>query len=171
MPKKIAITGPESTGKSWLSEKLAEHFNSIWVPEFAREYLEKNGLKYSLDDLVKIAEGQAKNIANAEINNRDIIFLDSEIVVIKIWSDVVFKQCPAKINELLSQQEFDLYLLCYPDLPWEYHPMRENPQNRNFLFELYEKELKKQKFNYRVVKGKGKVRLQNAINFVEETFK
>ena len=167
MPEKIAITGPESTGKSWLSEKLAEYYNSIWVPEFAREYLEKNGLKYSINDLVKIAKGQAESIEQTE-KKQDIIFSDTELIVVKIWSEVVFNKCPAKIEELLSQQQFDLYLLCYPDLPWEFHPMRENPQNRDFLFELYEAELKKQNFNYRVVKGKGEERLQNAIKFVEE---
>ncbi|HEY9115394.1 MAG TPA: ATP-binding protein [Bacteroidales bacterium] len=168
MPKKIAITGPESTGKSWLAEKLAAHYKTTWVPEYAREYLEKNGLKYSIEDLEKIAKGQANIMLKAEKSNPDILIFDTELIVIKIWSEVVFKKCPVLIDEMLVKQKIDLYLLCYPDLPWEFHPMRENPGNREYLFELYENKLKEQKFNYRVVKGKGKERLNNAITFVEE---
>lgn len=168
LPKKIAITGPESTGKSWLTEKLANYYQTIWVPEFAREYLEKYGLKYSIDDLEKIAEGQLNNTLHAEKGSSKIIFCDTELVVLKIWSEVVFNKCPAFIVEMLSQQQFDLYLLCYPDLLWEFHPMRENPDNREYLFSLYEKELKRYNFNYRIVKGSGDERLQNAITFVEE---
>lgn len=168
MSKKIAITGPESTGKSLLSEKLANYYHSIWVPEYAREYLNKNGLKYSIDDLVKIANGQINATFQAENSNLEIIFCDTELVVLKIWSEVVFNKCPNYIEEMLAKQKFDLYLLCYPDIPWEFQPMRENPDNRDYLFDLYEKELKKQKFNYQIVKGNGNERLQNAITFVEE---
>lgn len=169
--KKIAITGPESTGKSWLAENLAAHYKTNWVPEYAREYLDKNGLKYSIADLNKIAKGQYERMLQAENVNQGLFFLDTELVVIKIWSEVVFKKSPIFVEEMLSKQKIDMYLLCYPDLPWEFHPMRENPDNRDFLFELYENELKKQKFNYRVVKGMGEERLKNAITFVEETRK
>lgn len=171
MLKKIAITGPESTGKSWLAENLAAHYKTNWVPEYAREYLDKNGLKYSIADLNKIAKGQYERMLQAENVNQGLFFLDTELVVIKIWSEVVFKKSPIFVEEMLSKQKIDMYLLCYPDLPWEFHPMRENPDNRDFLFELYENELKKQKFNYRVVKGMGEERLKNAITFVEETRK
>lgn len=171
MLKKIAITGPESTGKSWLAENLAAHYKTNWVPEYAREYLDKNGLKYSIADLNKIAKGQYERMLQAENVNQGLVFFDTELVVIKIWSEVVFKKSPIFVEEMLSKQKIDMYLLCYPDLPWEFHPMRENPDNRDFLFELYENELKKQKFNYSVVKGMGEERLKNAITFVEETRK
>jgi len=166
--KKIAITGPESTGKSWLAEKLAAQYKTSWQPEYAREYLEKNGLKYSINDLEKIAKGQHERMLQAENRNQGLVFFDTELAVIKIWYEVVFKKCPIFIEEMLAKQKVDLYLLCYPDFPWEFHPMRENPDNRDFLFELYENELKKHNFNYRIVKGKGQERLKNAINFVEE---
>jgi NadR type nicotinamide-nucleotide adenylyltransferase len=168
LPKKIAITGPESSGKSWLAEKLAAHYKSHWVPEYAREYLEKNGLKYSIDGLEEIAKGQVISMIQAEIKNQEMLFFDTELVVIKIWSEVVFNKYPIYIEEMLAKQKIDLYLLCYPDIPWEFHPMRENPDNRDYLFELYEMELKNHRFNYRIVKGIGEERLQNAITFVEE---
>lgn len=168
LPEKIAITGPESTGKSLLAEMLAAHYKTTWVPEYALEYLEINGLEYSIDDLEKIAVGQVNNMIQKEEVNNELVFFDTELTVIKIWSEVVFKECPILIEEMLAKQNIDLYLLCFPDLPWEYHPMRENPNNRDYLFDLYENELKKQKFNYRVIKGKGAKRLQNAITFVED---
>jgi len=168
LPKKIAITGPESTGKSWLAEKLAAKYKTIWLPEFAREYLEKYGLKYTLNDLELIARGQVNSIQQAEKRNQRLIFYDTELIVLKIWSEVVFKKCPTYIKEMLLQQKFDLYLLCYPDLPWEFHPMRENPDNRDYLFNLYKKELEKNNFNYHIVRGSGEERLKNAITFVDE---
>jgi len=58
MPRKIVIIGPESTGKSSLCEQLAQHYDSLWCPEFAREYLLTNGASYSYDDLLAIAKGQ-----------------------------------------------------------------------------------------------------------------
>jgi NadR type nicotinamide-nucleotide adenylyltransferase len=168
LPKKISITGPESTGKSWLAEKLAAHYKTDWVPEYAREYLEENGLKYSKDDLVEIAKGQVSSSQQAEKTNQQLLFYDTELIVIKIWSEVVFKECPNIVKEMLAMQQIDLYLLCYPDLPWEFHPMRENPDNREYLFQLYEKELRSQHFNYKIVRGSGEERLRNAITFVEE---
>lgn len=168
MPKKIAITGPESTGKSWLADKLAAHYKTTWVPEYAREYLEKNGLKYSIDSLEEIAKGQQKSMLQAEKAIQGLLFFDTELIVIKIWHEVVFKKYPIFIEKMLAKQKIDLYLLCYPDIPWVFHPMRENPDNREYLFELYENELKKQKFNYRVVRGREEERLKNAITFVEE---
>lgn len=147
---------------------LAKHYQTIWVQEFARKYLDENGLKYTFDDLEKIAQGQVKSMLLAEKTKQGLLFFDTELIVIKIWSEVVFKKCPYFIEEMLPRQNFDLYLLCYPDLPWKYDAMRENPENRELLFELYEIELKKQNFNYRIVKGTETERLQNAITFVEE---
>lgn len=166
--KKIAITGPESTGKSWLSEQLANYYKTSWVPEYAREYLEMNGLKYTIGDLEKIAKGQLERIESATTLTNEVLFCDTEMAVLKIWSNVVFGNCPLFIEAEFAKQNFDLYLLCYPDIPWEFNPMRENPNNRNYLFSLYEKELISQHFHYKIIKGKGNERLQNALTFVDQ---
>ena len=168
MLKRISVTGPESTGKSWLTEQLANHYQTRWVTEYAREYLEGNGPDYGLEDVVKIAKGQLEREEKAALKGRNLLFCDTDVLVTKIWSEVVFGACPSWIQRQFETHSYDLYLLCYPDIPWEPDPLRENPENREELFQLYESALIRHGFPFRVVKGLGSERLENAINFVEE---
>lgn len=160
---KVAVTGPESTGKSWLASKLAVYFGCLWVPEFARTYLNNLGRKYELADVEYIAQRQDQLIRNTMTKDSPVMFADTEMLVCKIWSEFVFGQCPEKIAQLTDRQTFDLYLLCNIDLAWEPDPLREHPDKRRELFERYENELIKRGWNYAIVKGEGNQRLEHAI--------
>ena len=164
---KIAITGPESTGKSQLAHELAERFQTVWVPEFARVYLSKLSRPYHYDDILEIAQGQVKSAEAILPLANKICFLDTELLVTKIWCDVKYKICHPWIIENLKNQDVDLYLLTDVDLPWEFDPLREHPDKRKFLFDLYKNELDKLGFNYQVVSGVGVERLKNAISFLK----
>ncbi len=168
MLRKVAITGPESTGKSSLSQNLANHFKCDWVGEYARSYLEARNNTYKEEDLIHIARAQ---LASEESKSKDadrLLFCDSEMLVMKIWSDYVFKRCDPFIEQMLEQQQYALYLLCAPDLPWEDDPLRSNPHNRDFLFNRYQEILESRKLNYRIIRGLGNQRVLNAVSFVEE---
>ena len=168
MLKRISITGPESTGKSTLAKQLADHFNTVWVCEYAVDYMSINGPEYILPDILTIAKGQLKfedafaNIANERL------FCDSDLLVTKIWCKEVFNEVPSWIEKMSKEHIYDLYLLCAPDLEWEDAPFRQNPHNREYLFELYLKELIDNNFNYRIIKGLGDQRFKNAVSFVKE---
>jgi NadR type nicotinamide-nucleotide adenylyltransferase len=166
MLKRIAITGPESTGKTQLAKELAAHFQANWVPEFAREYLSAKSQNYEIEDIIAIAQGQLKSEEKAAKETTGFLFCDTDFTVLKIWSQEVFTTCPHWIEEKFVQHSYDLYLLCYPDLDWEADPLRENPTDSLRLFKRYKNELKKASFNYAIVKGSGEARLKNAINFV-----
>jgi NadR type nicotinamide-nucleotide adenylyltransferase len=166
MLRKIAITGPESTGKTQLAKGLSRHFRTQQVPEFAREYLSGKQGKYTLEDIVRIAKGQLESEGKIALKAKDLLFCDTDLTVLKVWSRVVFNTCPPWIEEQFVRHRYDLYLLCYPDLEWEADPLRENPADRMFLFEFYKQELERAGFNFQVVKGRGGQRLENAINFV-----
>lgn len=168
MLKRIAITGPESTGKSWLAEQLALKFRTQYVPEYAREYLLENGLKYDIRDVEAIAKGQLEREELIAAETDHLLFCDTDLLIPKIWCEVVFGTCPVWIEEQFKNHLYDLNLLCFPDIPWEYDPMRENPDNREEIFNLYEKALKEAGFPYYVVKGLGGDRLENALTFVKE---
>jgi len=168
MVKRIAITGPESTGKSWLASRLAEEFNTIWVTEYAREYLEKNGADYGFDDILQIAKGQKRQEELLLEDANKFLFSDTDPIVTKIWSEVVFGKCDKWIENEIATHPYDLYLLCYPDLPWEPDPLRENPDNRLALFELYLEELSTRGYIFKIVKGVGEERLENAVGYVKE---
>ena len=167
---KVAITGPESTGKSTLAEKLAHHYKTDFVPEYSRTYLENFEGRYTEDDVVEIAKGQHNLILEEEKKSSKILIADTEIVVCKIWVEYVFKHSNTIIDEILKQQDFDLYLLCDIDLPWTYDPLRENPNidERKELFEIYRNTLEQMKVPFEIVSGDDEVRVNNAIKVIEK---
>jgi NadR type nicotinamide-nucleotide adenylyltransferase len=165
---KIAVTGPESTGKSTLSAQLAETFNTLWVPEYAREYLSKNGGNYQEPDLLAIARGQQENERLLEEKANTLLICDTEMIVIKIWSMVKYGQCHPDIIRKLESQNYSHYLLCNTDIPWQEDPLREHPYFREELFTMYEQELKRQHFPYTVIHGNEKSRLFQAWDIINQ---
>lgn len=169
-PQRIAIVGPESTGKSRLSQELAHHYNTVWVPEYAREYLNELGRPYQKEDLLKIAEGQLRQEDELAASAGKRLFCDTNLIVIKIWSDVKYGECDARIVKWMNERRYDLHLLTDVDLPWEDDPLREHPEMRERLFELYEAELKTLNVDYKIVCGTHEKRLENAVKAVEDHF-
>ena len=170
--KKIVITGPESTGKTTLSKKLSEYYDVPLVEEFAVKYLTKTGGKYTYRDLLKIAKGQIE-IENRVLQNSDsgLLISDTDLITIKIWSKVKYGKISRWIMQTIRNRHYDHYLLCYPDIPWEYDPFRENPDDRDWLFGLYEKELKKYGKKYTIIKGSKEIRFKTAIGIIENILK
>jgi len=166
---KIVVTGPESTGKSTLSKALAQAFDAIWVPEYARKYLDQLNRPYQQQDLLKIARGQVESEYQLQ-QQASINICDTDLTVIKIWSEYKYGNCHPWINEHLRENRADLYLLSYPDLAWEPDPQRENPLDRNELFDLYQSLLMDLQVEYKVIKGVGKERLDHAKRVVETKF-
>jgi len=168
--KRISITGPESTGKSKLAQQLADYFNTRFVPEIAREYLETLGRPYEYEDIFAIAKEQMKqeNYLSQEV--KEMLFCDTDLLVIKVWSRYKYGKCDPWIESELNHHRYDLYLLCNVDLPWIEDPLREHPNQREELFEIYRNELDCMKVNYSIISGIGEERLQNAICAVKSAF-
>jgi NadR type nicotinamide-nucleotide adenylyltransferase len=173
--KKVVVIGPESTGKSSLCAKLAEHFDSIWCPEYAREYLTKNGKDYGFDDLLKIAQEQlrledsfTRQLDESKANR--ILFVDTDMYVLKVWSEYVFHQCHHFILEQICERKYDLYLLCNVDLPWVQDELREYPEDgpRQELFQIYKDLLINQNVPWVTISGTYEVREQTAISAVNK---
>src|SRR5690349_4824420 len=98
MMKRIVVIGPESTGKSTLCQQLAEHYKTVWCPEYAREYLLKNGMNYTYDDLTHIAKGQlALQVSIGKKASNNVYFVDTDLYVMKVWHEVAFSSCPTWI--------------------------------------------------------------------------
>jgi NadR type nicotinamide-nucleotide adenylyltransferase len=165
---RIAITGPESTGKSWLAEQLAVHYRTVWVPEYAREFLSKTGGSYDYEDILAISKGQLYSENGLLDNANEVLFCDTEFLVTWIWCEVKYGKVHPFIQEAARNHRYDLYLLCNIDLPWEYDPLREHPDMRHKLFEMYQQKLERLDANFRVISGFGRERLQEAILAVEE---
>lgn len=168
--KRIAITGPESTGKSWLAEDLARRFGEVFVPEYARGYIGGLDRPYDQDDILAIARGQLKTESDLARRARRFLFCDTELIVTKIWSMHKYGSCHPYILENIAQQPYDLYLLCDVDLPWEPDAQREHPHLRQFFFDWYKRELEAYGFPFAVVSGQSRERMQNALEALRRHF-
>jgi NadR type nicotinamide-nucleotide adenylyltransferase len=167
-PYRIAVTGPESCGKSELAEKLAAVFHTVWVPEYARQYLDEINRPYDYEDLLSIARGQKQLVETLLPQASEVIVADTELLVIKIWSEFKYGKCDPEIIKHLNEQEYDLYLLCDIDLPWEFDSLREHPERRQELFALYQNEMIRRAWPFEVISGSGEKRLKNAMNAVRK---
>lgn len=177
--KKIVVVGPESTGKSTLCEKLATHYNTIWVREYAREYLLKNGTDYSFDNLLDVAKGQ---LANEEKGIAEIkeklqftsanlpLFIDTEMYVMKTWCEFVFGKCHQWILNQVVERKYDLYLLANVDAPWVRDELREYPdlETRARLYHHYKDIVINQNVPWVDISGNYDERLAKAINSVDK---
>ncbi len=166
--KKIVLTGPESSGKSFLAKELAQHFKTSWVREYARFFLEENGSDYDYPLLLKMAKAHKKYQLKYLKSSPGIIFLDTDLINYKIWCDVVYTQTHKWILDNIEKENDHRYLIAYPDLKWEPDPLRENPKDRINLFDRHLREIASLRRPYRVVKGIGAKRLKNAIILTKE---
>ncbi|HHN47586.1 MAG TPA: ATPase [Bacteroidales bacterium] len=169
MTKRIAITGPESTGKTWLARQLAAHYKTNWVPEFARDFLFRLNRPYNYQDILLIARQQYFLNQKAGEKATGFLFCDTELIVTKIWCEVKYGKCHAWITDHIPKQKFDLYLIPDIDLPWEPDPQREHPQMREKLMQLYIRELETRQFPYHIIKGQNEERLKNAILVISQS--
>ncbi len=163
---KVAIVGPESSGKTFLAEKLALHYQCLWVPEYAREYLEGFNHPYTKEDVEKIAKGQLAAEDAAVKKSKSLLICDTNLLVIKIWMDYKYGNAPQWIEEEIIHRKYHLHLLMAPDIPYEYDPLRENPEKGEYFFEKYEQLLVSLKTTYRVISGKN--RIQKSISTIEK---
>lgn len=172
MIHKIAIVGPEASGKTALAKQLALHFKDVWVPEFARKYLEAQAGVYEKGELDYIAKKQVETEKNNISAAKQFLFCDTNPLVVKIWSLYKYGSCSKEILDLVEESNYSLQFLLKPDLNYSNDPLRENPslKDRNELFAIYENELIKSNENYAVIDGFGENRFINAINVLQETF-
>jgi NadR type nicotinamide-nucleotide adenylyltransferase len=169
--KKIAVIGPESTGKSTLCEQLAQHYNTSWCPEFAREYLLAHGKNYSYGDLLVIAKGQvALEDEYLQKLSSGFLFIDTDMYVMKVWGEFVFNKCHRFILDQVAERKYDLYLLCNVDLPWVKDELREYPDllTRKKIYNMYKDIMINQAVPWVEISGNYDERLKKAIDAVEE---
>ncbi len=164
--KKVAIVGPESTGKSTLAEQLAAHYHTIWVPEYAREYCSKLTEPCTWQDEINMFRGQIELENQLVAKANKILICDTTFITVKIWSDYMFGKAPQEVVDELPKHPYDLYLLMDIDLPWEEDPLRDFPHLREYFMEIWHKELKALDALYVTVSGNNSVRFANAVSAI-----
>ncbi len=165
---RVCVIGPECTGKTVLSEALARHLNTVWVEEYARAYLNRLNKPYEEADLLKIAHGQLRMEDEWMMDAKKVLICDTNLYVIKIWSEVKYGRVDKAILDLIATRKYDLYILTYIDIPWVADPLREHPDKRDMLYEMYLKELKEQSVPFIEVKGTPQQRLDSALSAIDK---
>lgn len=168
-PKIIVITGAESTGKTTLTERLAKHFGVPFMPEIAREYVENLNRKYTFSDVETIAKMQIELFNRIIKADAPYIFIDTWLIVTKIWFEFVYNQIPDWLIAEIKKTKIDLFLMCDIDLPWIYDPVRENGgENRKILQAKYISNINEFGFKHNIVSGVNDERFNNAIRILNE---
>ncbi|MCG8474104.1 MAG: ATP-binding protein [Cytophagales bacterium] len=166
---KVLFTGPESTGKSTISRMMAEYYRTVWVKEYAREYVELLDRPYREDDLLKIAREQ-KRLEDEGIRSASrVLFCDTGLEVIKVWGDYKYGRTDPWILDKLRGSTYDLVFLNGIDMPWEYDPQREYPEpsQREFFLDYYKKELTEVYGGFCLLEGSLEERMRKVSEMLE----
>ena len=172
---KVVLFGPESTGKTTLAQQLALHYNSLWVPEFSREYAEKkltHKKPLTTKDVLPIAVGQMKLENSLAKREKKVLFCDTNVLETKVYSTYLYNgYCPELLEKSIQESTYHLYLLTATDIPWEYDIVRSSDANRQKMFAYFENTLKSYGFPHTVINGSETNRLKQAIKQVDLVLK
>lgn len=173
---KVVLFGPESTGKTTLSRQLARYYNSVWVPEYAREYLQNkwNNERKTCEpkDLLPIAEGQMKLENELAQKTDSVLICDTDLLETKVYSEAYYTgTCDPILEKYALENTYDLYFLTHIDTPWEADDLRDRPNNREEMFDVFQNELIKQNRPYVLLKGDKKERLEKAVQEIDKLLK
>ncbi len=166
--KRVCVFGPESTGKSTLTAQLAEAFQTVLVPEYARLYLERKDGSFVFDDVLPIARGQRASEKALERQAYRVLFCDTDLLTTSIWSSWMFDRVPEQLTRWLGERTYDLYLVTDVDLPWQADPIRYLPDNRRDFLERCLVELQAGGHPYVLISGEGPARLENALRALRD---
>ena len=167
---KIAVVGPESTGKSTMSAYLANHYNTVWVPEYARAYCEKLTTTPTWQDEINMFYGQLALEQGLLLQANRLLICDTTFITVKIWSDYTFGRSPQEVLDELPRHPYHLYLLLSIDLPWQEDPLRDFPHMRAHFMNVWHRELDALNANYVLITGTGEERYNNAVAAIDRFY-
>ena len=165
--RRIAVVGAESTGKTTLARALADHLNTVWAPEFARDYLLARGGRCTAEDMLIIARGQAAlEEERARLANR-LLVCDTDLLTTQLWHEHYFGPCPPELMETSKSRTAHLYLLCGLDVRWTADGLRDSPEHRGWFHRRFIDELEERGLPYLLVTGSPSERLATAVTAAE----
>lgn len=166
--KKIAVVGPESTGKSTICQQLADYYKTVWVPEYAREYCQNLTEPCSWEDEINMFKGQLELEEKFSSKANGLLICDTTFLTVKIWCDYTFGKAPQEVLDELPRHPYDFYLLMDIDLPWQEDPLRDFPHLREHFMSIWHNELRNLEAKYIVISGSESNRFFNAVKAIDD---
>ena len=172
---KVVLFGPESTGKSTLAKQLADHYKTVFVPEYSRIYAEEQLLRNKLltkNDVMPIAEGQMRLENEWTTKANTVLICDTDLLETKVYSESYYGgMCDPDLEQYAIENVYDLYFLTYIDIPWEADDLRDKPHERETMFLAFENALKIYNKPYVLLKGTMEERFRYAKDQIDELIK
>ena len=169
---KIALFGPESTGKTTLAKQLAEYYKTDWVPEFARDYLQEKWDKSKaicdVNDMLPIAYGQTQLENEKMATANQYLFCDTNLMVTKVFSEVYYNYCDPLLDQAAREHEYDLFFLTNIDVPWEKDDLRDKPEGRETVFSVFKQSLIDNNKPFITLSGDASLRLKKAVSIIDD---
>ncbi|NBF08021.1 AAA family ATPase [Pseudomonas sp. Fl4BN1] len=169
--KVLVLTGPESSGKSWLAAELQAHFGGVLVGEYVRHFIEQQRRDTCFSDIPEIARGQLAWEDQARAQRPALLILDTHLLSNLLWSQTLFGDVPDWLEPQLLARHYDLHLLLSPeDVAWSDDGQRCQPQlaERLVFFEATRQWLEQHQQPYRVIRGDWQARRHQAFEQVRQ---
>src|SRR5690625_693519 len=169
---RVVLYGPESTGATTLAKQLAAHYNTNWVPEYMRTYLEN---KTVVPGEEIVAYDEIDNIAHAQISSDNtpiktaskLLCCDTKLLELQVHAEHYYGKCPRTLATYARKNKYELDILTDIDVPWQADEMRDRPENREEMFALFEQKLIDYNLPYITIKGNESERLKQAISYID----
>lgn len=159
--KKICLFGPESVGKTVLSQKLAEYYKTVFVPEAAREMLTSNDIDESV--IIRIGKRQTALVKEKAAIANKLLFCDTDLITTQIYAQHYLGFVPAILQSLEQEVAYDIYFLLDIDVPWVDDPLRDLGHRRAEMYQVFKNELEKRQINYVSINGSWDERMEKMI--------
>ncbi|MDO4881545.1 MAG: ATP-binding protein [Capnocytophaga sp.] len=165
---RIAFVGPECTGKTTLAKALAEHYQTLWVPEFMRTYLQKKWDEKKetciWEDLIPIAKGQISSENELITKANQYLFCDTNLFELMVYSYIYYQKCPTFLEKYALKHQYDFIFLTNIDVPWQADDLRDKPNERKEIFSIFKSFLEKNNYSFTILEGDVETRIQKVIS-------
>ncbi len=166
---RVVVTGSECTGKTTLAEALAEHYGTMWVPEFVRQYVRGRGTAPEYRDVEAIARGQIELENKLSAETSDLLIQDTDLLSTVIYSRHYYGACPRWIEYVLRERAAELYLLTGIDVPWVPDgDQRDRGNRREEMQQLFRQALIDRRLRFVEICGSQEHRLEVSISAIDE---
>jgi HTH-type transcriptional repressor of NAD biosynthesis genes len=172
--KRVCVLGAESTGTTTLARALAEHYRTVWVPEYGREYsaekFARGETDWTTDEFVRIAAEQTRREELAARDANRVVIGDTNAFATRLWHRRYVGHDSDAVKAEADRARCDLYLLTGDEIPFVQDGLRDGEHIRHEMHTWFEDALGAQCVPWKLLRGTHEERLVEATAAVDGLF-